>query len=66
VPPKLATRKMEPFPRSLRRVTKKPDVAHMKSIFSAVNKPVANWTIGCKPNANLMARHDARQTKRDS
>src|SRR5689334_20814622 len=45
-------RKLESFWSRTRRVTKKSDVAHMKSIWSAADKPAVNWTIGSKPNAN--------------
>ena len=40
----------------LRRLTKKSDAAHTKSIWNAANNKAASWTIGSKPNANSHAQ----------
>jgi hypothetical protein len=37
----------------VRRVTKKSDVAHTKSISNAAYNQAVSWTIGSRPNANL-------------
>ena len=42
--------------RRTRRVMRKSDVAHTKSILSAANNPALNWTIGSKLSANSKAR----------
>lgn len=46
------------------------DVAHTRSISSAVNNPAVSWTIGSKPNANsnvgcFGTRRRARKRIRD-
>jgi hypothetical protein len=50
----------------IRRVTRKSDFVHTKSILNAANNQAASWTIGSKPNANshvgcARARRPARK-----
>jgi hypothetical protein len=48
----LSKRRRETFPQETRRVTRKSDVAHTKSISNAANNQATNWTIGSRRNAN--------------
>src|SRR6266481_7728210 len=52
-PPRRGGRKM--LWRGTRRVRRKSNFAHTKSILNAANNRAANWTIGSKRNANSKA-----------
>src|SRR6267154_1062220 len=56
--------------RGTRRVRRKSNFAHTKSILNAANNRAANWTIGAKRNANskagrCRARRRARKAIQD-